>query len=54
MTEAKTPKPETVVLPPVVLPFVRYTPKQVLQHKKMRDERRKAIRTQNADSKLMR
>ena len=49
MTEAKTPKPEIVVLP-----FVRYTPEQALLHKKMRDERRKAIRTQNAESKLMR
>ena len=52
MTDNKEEKPAAVAV--VTAPFTRYTPEQTLIHKKQRDERRKAIRSQNADSKLMR
>lgn len=49
MTDTKTVKP---VAAPV--PFVRYTLEQALRQKQDRDNRRKAIRGQNAASKVMR
>ncbi len=48
MTEAKA---EKIVA--VVEPFSRYTPAQVTRNKKSRDERRKALRALNIQSKMM-
>jgi hypothetical protein len=38
---------------PIVEPLVRYTPEETARNKKARDERRKAIRHQNARSKSL-
>jgi hypothetical protein len=38
---------------PAVEPYVRFTPEQVVRNKKEHDERRKAIRAQNARSKTL-
>ena len=38
---------------PVVEPCVRYTPEEVARNKKGRDARRKSIRDQNTNSKLL-
>ena len=38
---------------PVVEPCVRFTPEQLARNKKDHDERRKAIRAQNARSKSL-
>lgn len=48
MTDTIAPKPVATLAP-----FVRYTPEQALRQKKNRDDRRKAIRGQNANSKVM-
>ena len=37
---------------PAVEPLMRYTPAEMLRNKKARDIRRKAIREQNARSKM--
>jgi hypothetical protein len=37
---------------PAVAPFARFTPAEVIRNKKARDERRKAIRAQNASSRM--
>jgi hypothetical protein len=39
--------------PPVVEPCVRFTPVEAARNKKARDERRKAIRLQNARTKSL-
>ena len=39
--------------PAVIEPCVRYTPEEAARNKKDRDARRKAIRNQNNNSKLM-
>ena len=46
---------EIKVIPPVAatVPFMRSTPEVALRQKKDRDQRRKAIRGQNAASKLL-
>jgi len=49
MTDTIAPKPDAAPAP-----FVRYTPEQALRQKQNRDDRRKAIRGQNAASKVMR
>jgi hypothetical protein len=49
MTEAKAPKAVEVVAP-----CVRYTPAEVERNKKNRDDRRKALRSQNEQSRSMR
>jgi len=36
-----------------IQPLVRYTPEETVRNKKARDERRKAIRHQNARSKSL-
>ncbi|HKQ24288.1 MAG TPA: hypothetical protein VJT81_07610 [Burkholderiales bacterium] len=36
-----------------IQPLVRYTPEEVARNKKARDDRRKAIRNQNARSKSL-
>lgn len=38
--------------PVAIVPMVRYTPVEVARNKKARDGRRKAIREQNARSKM--
>ena len=48
MTDTIAPKPVAVPAP-----FMRYTPEQAAHQKKNRDDRRKAIRGQNAASKVM-
>ena len=50
MTE--TTKPAKSV--PVVEPCVRFTPEQLERNKRTHDDRRKAIRAQNARSKTVR
>jgi hypothetical protein len=37
---------------PTIAPLARYTPAEVARNKKARDERRKAIRAQNASSRM--
>ena len=39
--------------PVAIEPMVRYTPEETARNKKARDERRKAIRHQNARSKSL-
>jgi len=48
MTEAKPAKSAAEIQP-----LVRYTPDETARNKKARDERRKAIRNQNARSKSL-
>ncbi len=48
MTETKPAKGVVAVEP-----CVRFTPEQLARHKKEHDERRKAIRSQNARSKTI-
>jgi len=45
-----TTKPEKSV--PAVEPCIRFTPEQLVRNKKAHDDRRKAIRAQNAQSKM--
>lgn len=47
MAEAKPAR-----IPTNVEPMVRYTPAEVARNKKARDERRKSIRLQNANSRI--
>ena len=45
--------PKSVAATPAVEPCVRFTPEQAARNKSTRDERRKAIRGQNARSKSL-
>lgn len=47
MAEAKPAK-----IPATAEPMVRYTPAELARNKKARDERRKSIRLQNANSRI--
>ncbi len=49
MTEAKAVKPVEVTVP-----FARFTPAEIERNKKNRDDRRKALRSQNDLSRSMR